>query len=173
MGCTGLVRAKFTPLGAPRTRGAHFACDPSGRERNEEVQSEAADVRVPGRHTRRARVRSGIAGRKPHSRGAAEANRSGAAWHRRGDHRTGDPDAAPEPHPGARAGIAAVQRHPYRVQRRAFRVRIREAAVKTNELEKFYELIDGIEAAMMTTRRLDGHLQSRPMATQKRANGAD
>jgi len=45
--------------------------------------------------------------------------------------------------------------------------------MKTNELEKFYELIDGIEAAMMTTRRLDGHLQSRPMATQKRANGAD
>jgi len=45
--------------------------------------------------------------------------------------------------------------------------------VKTNELERFYELIDGIEAAMLTTRRRDGHLQSRPMATQKRAHGAD
>ena len=45
--------------------------------------------------------------------------------------------------------------------------------MKPTELERFYELIDGIEAAMMTTRRLDGHLQSRPMATQKRANGAD
>jgi general stress protein 26 len=41
------------------------------------------------------------------------------------------------------------------------------------DLDRFYELIDGIEAAMMTTRRADGHLQSRPMATQKRADGAD
>jgi general stress protein 26 len=42
-----------------------------------------------------------------------------------------------------------------------------------NELEKLYEHIDDIEIAMMTTRRTDGHLQSRPMATQKRADGAD
>jgi general stress protein 26 len=42
-----------------------------------------------------------------------------------------------------------------------------------SELETFYDTIDGIEAAMMTTRRPDGHLQSRPMATQKRAAGAD
>jgi len=41
------------------------------------------------------------------------------------------------------------------------------------ELDTFYELIDNIEAAMLTTRRADGHLQSRPMATQKRAEGAD
>jgi general stress protein 26 len=41
------------------------------------------------------------------------------------------------------------------------------------ELEKLYEQIDDIEIAMMTTRRPDGHLQSRPMATQKRATGAD
>lgn len=41
------------------------------------------------------------------------------------------------------------------------------------ELEKFYELVDTIEIAMMTTRRLDGHLESRAMATQKRAAGAD
>ena len=40
-------------------------------------------------------------------------------------------------------------------------------------LEKFYELVDDIEIAMMTTRRLDGHLRSRPMATQKQAPGAD
>jgi general stress protein 26 len=45
--------------------------------------------------------------------------------------------------------------------------------VKASELERFYELIDGLEAAMLTTRRADGHLQSRPMATQKRAAGAD
>lgn len=45
--------------------------------------------------------------------------------------------------------------------------------MKPTELERFYELIDGIEAAMMTTRRADGHLQSRPMATQKQAVGAD
>jgi general stress protein 26 len=42
-----------------------------------------------------------------------------------------------------------------------------------SDLETFYEMIDHIEAAMMTTRRADGHLQSRPMATQKRAPGAD
>ena len=42
-----------------------------------------------------------------------------------------------------------------------------------SELEKLYEHIDDIEIAMMTTRRVDGHLQSRAMATQKRAAGAD
>jgi general stress protein 26 len=41
------------------------------------------------------------------------------------------------------------------------------------ELEKLYELIDDIEVAMMTTRRRDEHLESRAMATQKRAAGAD
>jgi general stress protein 26 len=39
--------------------------------------------------------------------------------------------------------------------------------MKPTELERFYELIDGLRAAMLTTRRADGHLQSRPMATQK------
>ena len=41
------------------------------------------------------------------------------------------------------------------------------------ELEKLYSHIDDIEIAMLTTRRLDGHLQSRAMATQRRAEGAD
>jgi len=41
------------------------------------------------------------------------------------------------------------------------------------ELDKFYALIDDIKIAMMTTRRPDGHLESRPMANQKRADGAD
>lgn len=41
------------------------------------------------------------------------------------------------------------------------------------QLEKLYSHIDDIEIAMMTTRRADGHLQSRAMATQKRAGGAD
>jgi len=41
------------------------------------------------------------------------------------------------------------------------------------ELEKLYEMIDDIEIAMMTTRRGDGHLESRAMATQKPADGAD
>jgi general stress protein 26 len=41
------------------------------------------------------------------------------------------------------------------------------------ELEKLYDHIDDIEIAMMTTRRPDGHLHSRAMATQKRAAGAD
>ena len=43
----------------------------------------------------------------------------------------------------------------------------------TSELQKFYELIEEIKVALLTTRRPDGHLESRPMATQKRAEGAD
>lgn len=42
-----------------------------------------------------------------------------------------------------------------------------------SDLEKFYELLEDIEVGMMTTRRADGHLRSRPMANQKRAAGAD
>ena len=41
---------------------------------------------------------------------------------------------------------------------------------KTDEL---YGLIEGIEIAMFTTRRADGRLVSRPMATQAQAAGAD
>lgn len=40
-------------------------------------------------------------------------------------------------------------------------------------LQKLYELIEDIEIAMFTTRRADGRLVSRPMATQKRSDGAD
>ena len=47
-----------------------------------------------------------------------------------------------------------------------------EGRVK-NELGQLYTHIEDIEIAMMTTRRADGHLQSRAMATQKRAGGAD
>ena len=43
----------------------------------------------------------------------------------------------------------------------------------TTELDKLYGLIDEIEIAMMTTRRPDGHLESRAMANQKPASGAD
>lgn len=42
-----------------------------------------------------------------------------------------------------------------------------------SELEKFYAEIESIDTAMMTTRRADGHLRSRAMANQKRADGAD
>lgn len=42
----------------------------------------------------------------------------------------------------------------------------------TTELDTFYEMIEEIGIAMMTTRRLDGHLESRAMANQKRAAGA-
>jgi general stress protein 26 len=41
------------------------------------------------------------------------------------------------------------------------------------EIEKLYEQTDDIAVAMLTTRRADGHLVSRPMAAQKRAAGAD
>ena len=41
------------------------------------------------------------------------------------------------------------------------------------EIKKFYDLVEDIEICMMTSRRHDGHLRSRPMANQKRAEGAD
>jgi general stress protein 26 len=41
------------------------------------------------------------------------------------------------------------------------------------KLGQLYELIDDIEIALMTTRRSDGSLVSRPMATQARAEGTD
>jgi general stress protein 26 len=43
----------------------------------------------------------------------------------------------------------------------------------TKDLAGLYSHIDDIEIAMMTTRRPDGHLESRAMATQKRTPGAD
>ena len=41
------------------------------------------------------------------------------------------------------------------------------------KLDDLYKLIDGIEVAMVTTRRDDGHLVSRPMQTQRRTTGTD
>ena len=41
------------------------------------------------------------------------------------------------------------------------------------KIEDLYDLIEGIEIAMFTTRRPDGRLVSRPMATQKREPGTD
>jgi general stress protein 26 len=41
------------------------------------------------------------------------------------------------------------------------------------KLQDLYDLIEGIEVAMFTTRRPDGHLVSRPMATQTQAEGTD
>ena len=42
-----------------------------------------------------------------------------------------------------------------------------------SELETLYAQIKDMKIAMMTTRRRDGHLESRAMATQKPASGAD
>jgi general stress protein 26 len=42
-----------------------------------------------------------------------------------------------------------------------------------SELKKFYDLVEDIDTAMMTTRRADGHLRPRAMANQRRADGAD
>ncbi len=41
------------------------------------------------------------------------------------------------------------------------------------KLDDLYKLIDGIEIAQFTTRRADGDLVSRPMAVQRRVDGAD
>ena len=42
-----------------------------------------------------------------------------------------------------------------------------------DKLDELYGLVESIETAMMATRRADGHLVSRPMATQKRDSIAD
>lgn len=41
------------------------------------------------------------------------------------------------------------------------------------ELQQLYDHIEKMEVAMLTTRRADGHLESRAMANQKTAAGAD
>ena len=48
-----------------------------------------------------------------------------------------------------------------------------EAVPVEKKLDDLYALIDGIQVAMFTTRRVDGHLVSRPMQTQERGAGAD
>ena len=49
----------------------------------------------------------------------------------------------------------------------------RQTPSTTKKLDELYHLIEGIEIAMFTTRRPDGHLVSRPMATQERVSGTD
>jgi len=50
----------------------------------------------------------------------------------------------------------------------------RDENVSTEKtLDDLYDLIDGIEVAMFTTRRSDGHLVSRPMQTQEHTSGVD
>jgi general stress protein 26 len=51
--------------------------------------------------------------------------------------------------------------------------RDREDAPLSEKLKELYQLIEGIEIAMFTTRRPDGRLVSRPMATQTQAEGTD
>jgi general stress protein 26 len=41
------------------------------------------------------------------------------------------------------------------------------------KLDDLYDLIDGIEVCMLTTRRADGHLVTRPMQVQERTSGTD
>ena len=43
----------------------------------------------------------------------------------------------------------------------------------SEKLDDLYELIDGIEVAMLTTRRPDGHLVSRAMQTQERRGASE
>jgi general stress protein 26 len=43
----------------------------------------------------------------------------------------------------------------------------------SKKIDELYDLIEGIETAMFTTRRPNGQLISRPMATQDRIEGAD
>jgi general stress protein 26 len=45
--------------------------------------------------------------------------------------------------------------------------------VQSRKIDDLYDLIEGIETAMFTTRRPNGQLVSRPMATQNRIEGTD
>jgi general stress protein 26 len=45
-------------------------------------------------------------------------------------------------------------------------------ALADERLEKLYQLVEDVDVVLLTTRRLDGSLVSRPMATQRRAEGA-
>ena len=49
----------------------------------------------------------------------------------------------------------------------------RDEVSTEKKLDDLYKLIDGIETAMLTTRRSDGFLVSRAMQTQKRTSGTD
>ena len=50
----------------------------------------------------------------------------------------------------------------------------RDESISTEKkLDELYKLIDGNDIAMFTTRRADGYLVSRPMATQERVSGTD
>jgi len=51
--------------------------------------------------------------------------------------------------------------------------RNRDTAPVGKKLKDLYDLIEGMEIAMFTTRRPDGQLVSRPMATQTQAEGTD
>ena len=51
--------------------------------------------------------------------------------------------------------------------------RNRDNAPLGKKLKDLYDLIEGIEIAMFTTRRPDSQLVSRPMATQTQAEGTD
>ncbi len=51
--------------------------------------------------------------------------------------------------------------------------RNRDRTASGKKLEDLYALIEGMEIAMFTTRRADGQLVSRPMATQTQAEGSD
>lgn len=48
-----------------------------------------------------------------------------------------------------------------------------DAVPTDKKLDDLYDLIDGIEIAMLTTHRADGLLVSRPMQTQERTAGVD
>jgi general stress protein 26 len=48
-----------------------------------------------------------------------------------------------------------------------------KAMAQSKKIDELYDLIEGIETAMFTTRRPNGQLVSRPMATQERIEGAD
>lgn len=49
----------------------------------------------------------------------------------------------------------------------------RKGMTASKKIDELYELIEGIETAMFTTRGVSGQLVSRPMATQERIEGAD
>jgi general stress protein 26 len=61
----------------------------------------------------------------------------------------------------------------FRIRRYPSETTTRTMTSTEKKLDDLYDLIDGIEVAMFTTRRPDGHLVTRPMQVQERTAGTD
>ncbi len=92
----------------------------------------------------------------------------------RGEGRLAQTRRARQESPGDDQGAAGLSRRLVAVRSAINRgLNLAQLRVMRTELESLYRMIEKLDTAMMTTRRPDGHLESRAMANQKHASGAD